>query len=161
VLFDQGKELRLLTLPEGQYAGSLANATGTSPFTTMALFSPDGKLVLTAGAAEGRMQLWRVPDNGRRGQELVQLIPPERSQPTCGAFASNGQFLVTGSKDRLVHVWTMPTAEEIDEKLEAEVMHIEPAVESGGRQVRIRADIANPNNRLLLGDTVTMVIYPQ
>ncbi len=161
VLFDQGKELRLLTLPEGKYAGSLANATGTSPFTTMALFSPDGKLVLTAGAGEGRMQLWRVPAGGRRGQEVVQMIAADRSQPTCGAFAPGGQFIATGSKDRLIHVWGMPTKEEVDEQIVAEVMHVEAAIESGGRQVRIRADVPNPNNRLLLNDTVTMVIYPQ
>lgn len=160
-LFDQGKELRLLSLPEGKYVGSLANPTGTTPFTTMALFSPDGKVVLTAGAGEGRLQLWRVPGGGRRGQELVQLIPPEPGQPTSGAFAPNGQFLVTGSKDRLVHVWNMPTREEQAETLEAEVMHVEPAIESGGRQVRIRADVTNKNDRLLLGDTVTLVIYPQ
>lgn len=160
-LFDQGKELRLLSLPEGEYVGSLSNATGTTPFTTLALFSPDGQLILTSGAGEGRMQLWRVPAKGKRGQELVQLIPPELAQLTAGAFAPNGQFLVTGSKDRLVHVWNMPTADELKEELTAEVMHVEPAIESGGRQVRIRADVVNKNDRLLLGDTVTLIINPE
>jgi hypothetical protein len=40
-------------------------------------------------------------------------------------------------------------------------MHVDPSIESGGRQVRIRADVDNRNGRLLLNDTVTMVIYPQ
>lgn len=161
VLFDQGKELRVLTLPEGRYYGSLANPTSTSPFTTMALFSPNGKLILTAGSSEGRMQLWGAPATGRRGQELVHLIPPERSQVTSGAFAPNGKFLVSGSKDRLIQVWDVPEQAELDEQIVAEVMHVDPSIESGGRQIRIRADVDNRNGRLLLNDTVTMVIYPQ
>jgi WD40 repeat protein len=62
ILFDAGKELRVLSLKDRKrIEGVLRNPTGSSPFTTLALFSPDGKTILTNGAVDGRLQLWRAP----------------------------------------------------------------------------------------------------
>ena len=60
VLYDQGKELRVLSLVDGRTEGMLQNPGGAMNFTTMAQFSPDGKMILTAAASEGRLQLWRA-----------------------------------------------------------------------------------------------------
>ena len=54
LLFDEGRELRVLGVKERKILGSLKNAAGAANFSTMALFSPDGKVILTNGAAPGR-----------------------------------------------------------------------------------------------------------
>ena len=57
VLFDQGKQIQVLSLLDGRPEGVLQNATGATNFTTMAEFSPDGKLILTAANSGGTVQL--------------------------------------------------------------------------------------------------------
>lgn len=169
VLFDQGKTLRVLSLPDGRTEAELQNASGGSSFSTFALFSPDGRTILTAGSSGGRLQLWRTPDRHIRGFEIRQLDSTEKS--TCSAFAPNGAFLVTGTRDRRVLVWPAPTAkEDIDRLLTAEITLVEGDVQTAGKQVRIWAELDNPqiklpNGRtgslLVTGTTVTMVIYDE
>ncbi len=165
VMSDYGSEVRMMSIPEGRIGGILQNpALGTSSFgfETLALFSPDGRLALTAGLGDGRLQLWRLPTDTSRAYEAQQLVPgPDKSKPTCGAFAPHGGFFVTGNKERKVFVWTMPTKQEIDEKITAKIVYIERSVESAERQVRVWAELKNPQGRLLPGDTVTMVVYPE
>jgi len=156
VLFDQGKELRLLSLPDGQYTGSLQNA-GAMTFTTMALFSPDGKLILTNGAAEGRLQVWRTPTATTRGYELSQLI--WNSPATCGAFSPDGKFVVTGSKDSYLLVWPLPAKEMIEKQLKARIISVDTSLEDSSG-VLVHAQMTNPNNLLLAGDKATLVVYP-
>src|SRR5207253_8113033 len=49
MLFDKlGKELQILSVQTGRYICSLQNPFGAMPFETLALFSPDGSLLLTA-----------------------------------------------------------------------------------------------------------------
>jgi WD40 repeat protein len=159
VLFDQGKALRILSVPDCMTVGVLQDPGAAANFTTFALFSPDGGLILTAGAAEGRVQVWRTPGTAR-GCELCQLVSPAHSAATCAAFAQDGAFIVTGTRDRQVLVWPVPTREETDQQLTAEITLVERAVESTVGQVRIWADVANADGRLLPGATVTMVIDP-
>jgi WD40 repeat protein len=157
VLFDKGKELRLLSLPDGQFTGSLQNASGAMTFTTMALFSPDGKLILTNGAADGRLQVWRTPTSTTRGYELSQLI--WNSPATCGAFAPDGSFAVTGSKDSYVLVWPLPAKAMIEKQLKATIISVDTSLEDSSG-VLVHAEMANPNNLLLAGDRATLVVYP-
>jgi WD40 repeat protein len=165
VLFDQGRTLRVLSLPDGATEATLQNPSGGANFTTFALFSPDGRLILTAGGSGGRLQLWRAPDLQTRAFEIRQLVSIEKS--TCAAFAPDGSFLVTGTRDRGVLIWPVPTAkEDLDRLLPAEVTLVEPDVQSTGRQVRIWAEVDNPKLdgtfRLLQpGTTATMVIYDE
>jgi WD40 repeat protein len=66
VLFDHGPELSLLALADREVVAVLRNTTKDLNFATLALFSPpDGKVLLTGGAPEGGLQLWRAPTAGR------------------------------------------------------------------------------------------------
>jgi WD40 repeat protein/biotin carboxyl carrier protein len=157
VLFDQGKELRLLSLQSRQSEGFFRNPPGASNFTTMALFSPDGKTVLTNGASESRLQLWRAPAGGNpRASELRQFVWPT-GPSTCGAFDPDGKFAVTGTQDHQVLLWPMPEKEEIEKRLVGQNLRVDKSLDLSTRQVRIWAEVDNPG-WLRLGGTATMVI---
>jgi WD40 repeat protein len=161
VLLDQGKSLRLLTLQDRFTENVLENKGEAIPFTTFALFSPDARMILTAGAAEGRVQLWRAPTANTRPYELRQLVSRDRAPATCAAFAPDNSFVVAGTKDRQVLVWPLPTTEEIERQWLAELTLVERSVDSSSRQVRIWAEVANSKGQLLPGTSVTIAIYPQ
>jgi WD40 repeat protein len=160
ILFDQGKDLRVLSADNGSLLGSMT-ATGGNSFSKLALFSPDGHLVLTS-TGPGRLQLWRAPTEKTRGHELEQLVwtagRDEQAVTNCGAFAPDGKFLVTGTQNRNVIVWPMPSKEVIERNLKARVINLDPEVTSG--QVRVTAELDNPGY-LLPGDSVTLVVYPE
>jgi WD40 repeat protein len=162
LLFDQGKTMRIRSLPDGRNEGVLQNTTGSSNFTTFAEFSPDGRLILTCEGAESRLQLWRAPSaSHRRAYEIRQLVPNEKSRVTsCAAFSPDGSFIVTGSRDNMVTVWAVPTPSDLDKELIGDVTLVEPAVESGAGQVRVSAVLPNADGKLLHGATATMAIYP-
>jgi WD40 repeat protein len=157
ILFDYGRELRVLTVPDQQTRGVLQTASGAMNFSTLAQFSPDGNLILTAGGTEGRLQLWRAPTEQRRAHELFQMISPT-GPATCGAFAPDGSFLVTGTRDRQLLVWKAPTKDEMAE-MKATVKLIEKALDSNSGQVRIWADLKEPQG-LVPGATANLVMYP-
>src|SRR5581483_6880392 len=79
----------------------------SASFSDMALFSPNGLCVLTNQPGEGKLQLWRTPTADARADELRQLIWMQGTA-TCGAFAPDSSFAVTGTKDSQVLVWDMP-----------------------------------------------------
>jgi WD40 repeat protein len=164
VLFDQGRELRVLSWDkDAGYAalvGSLS-ATGGANFSRLAVFSPDGNLILTSSGT-GRLGLWRAPTTQARGHELERLIwtsRDEQSATTCGAFAPDGSFLVTGTQGRRVVVWPMPKKEDVERRLVARVFNRDPEVVNG--QVRVTLEIDNPPPYLLPGGEVTLVVYPE
>jgi WD40 repeat protein len=164
VLFDQGRELRVLSWDkDGGYAalvGSLS-ATGGTNFSRLALFSPDGNLILASGGP-GRLGLWRAPTDKTRGHELERLVWTSRDDQaatTCGAFAPNGAFFVTGTQGRKVIVWPMPKPEDVERRLVARVFNRDPEVTSG--QVKVTLEIDNPPPYLLPGGEVTLVVYPE
>jgi WD40 repeat protein len=139
----------------------LRNTSAAASFSTLALFSPDTRLILTGGAAEGALQLWRTPTDTTRACELRLLVSADRSAVTCASFAPDGSFLVTGTRDRQVMVWALPGAAEIDRQFPAQLTLVEQAVESNARQVRICAELPNPENRLVPGTSATMIINPE
>jgi WD40 repeat protein len=165
VLFDQGKELQVLSLADKQIEGILRNSSGSSNFTTMALFAPDGLTILTNTASEGRLQLWRTPSGQGRASVLRQFIWTSGAA-SCGAFAPDSSFAVTGTQDHYVLVWAMPQKqlngetkrdELVEKALKARVSLVEQSIDSSSRQVRIWADLENPG-WLIPGTTATMVI---
>jgi WD40 repeat protein len=158
VLFDHGPELSQLSLGDGEaeIVATFRNTTKDLNFATVALFSPDGTLLLTGGAPEGGLQLWRAPTATRPAGELRRLTWPE-SPATCGAFAPDGSFVVSGTKDRNVLVWEMPSREAAGRRLTARLTLVEPSLRGAGGQARVWAELKNPGS-LVAGGTATMVI---
>jgi WD40 repeat protein len=160
VLFDQGRELRLLSLDSKQIDGRLTNPSEAVPFSGMAVFAPDGKTILTNGNAAGKLQLWRAPTVDRpRGAELRQLIWMG-GVATCGAFFPDGSLAVTGTQDHRVLLWAMPEQAELDKRLSARLSLIEKALDTRSRQVRVWAELENPG-WLISGQWATIVVPPQ
>jgi WD40 repeat protein len=159
VLLDQGRELKVLSTANKQLEGVLANPGSAMNFSTMALFSPDGKSILTNGAAVGRLQLWRAPTSQARASELRQFIWSQ-GMATCAAFAPDGSFAVTGTQDHQVLVWTMPSEKEVEKPLKARLILVEKALDTRSRQVRVWAELDNPG-WLIPGSPATLVVPPQ
>jgi WD40 repeat protein/biotin carboxyl carrier protein len=157
-LFDKGRELRLLSLADAQLEGMLQNPPTAGTFTNLALFAPDGQTILTNGTGDTGLQLWRAPDERGRGSEVRQFTWSE-GRATCAAFAPDGSFAVTGTReDHQVLVWRMPSKDEVHTRLSAKVSLVEENVETGSKQVRIRANIEGKPDWLLPGTKARMVI---
>ena len=63
----------------------------------------------------GPFNLWKTPTQAERGYELRELVTKDRASITCAAFAGgNSRFVITGSKEGFVHVWTMPQQAEVN-----------------------------------------------
>lgn len=171
MLFDQGNTLKFYSVEKKNFVHTLSLPTGATPFETLAQFSPDGSLLLTAGAPEGRMQLWRAPDANSRGFEVRQFATRDRAPVTCAAFSSEAgkgganSFAVSASGQR-VYLWGIPTPEEVNEhpienvRLTLKTHSIDP----GTKQTRIGFEVANPTSeryphgRFEAGRPVTIVI---
>lgn len=158
VLFDHGPELRVLSLAENETEAVFANTTRDLSFTTLAVFSPDGRVILTGGAPEGGLQLWRAPTETRPAGELCRLHWAG-AHATCGAFAAEAPFVVSGTRDRNVLVWGMPSAEEVEARLTARITLIEPFLSAATGQARVWAELTNPGH-LIPGNTATMIVPP-
>jgi WD40 repeat protein len=167
VLFDQDKEIRLLSIKTHQPEGFIRNASGAATFKTLALYDPDGLTVLTNGSAEGLLQLWRTPTaNISRAAELRQMR--WQGAATSAAFSPDGTFLVTGMQDRHVLVWPMPErrrdesgrVELVDKEIRAKVTKVEEFIDSSNHQVPVFVELENKDNRLVPGGTATMVVLP-
>jgi hypothetical protein len=131
-----------------------------TPFETLALFSPDASLILTAGAPEGRLQLWRCPTGQERGFEVRQFVTEEKAPVTCAAFAHDS-FALSGTKTGLVYLWRIPTTEEVQNHriLGAKLTTLGQTVDPGTRQMRVGVRLRN-DGRLIDGRPVTIVIEP-
>ncbi|MCI0639155.1 MAG: WD40 repeat domain-containing protein, partial [Gemmataceae bacterium] len=172
MLFDHGKILQIRAVDDGKLVTTLQNPGGAIPFETLAVFSPDASLMLTAGAAQGRLQMWRAPNETERGYEIRQLVPPEGAAVTCAAFSpwaglsSNASFAVSGTKEGLVYMWPVPTKEEVHTHpiRDVRVKVIQAGQDPSTRQVRIGVEVPNPvtalypKGRLIPGRPVTIVI---
>jgi WD40 repeat protein len=176
MLFDKGTRLQVLSVPEGRTLQEVRGTFGSTPFETLALFSPEmtlapgmeGCLLLTAGAPEGRLQLWWTPRRAAHIYEVRQFVTPEHATATCAAFAPDVSFAASGSKEGLVYLWRLPAPSEIQQhRLEGlRLSQVDRALDANARQVRISIDLANavdpqhPFGRLLPGRPVTVVIEP-
>ncbi len=171
VLFDHGSEIRVISLADRQIEGVIQSSSAATNFTTMALFAPDGNTVLTNSASDGRLQLWRTPgrlamDGQDRAAELRQYVRVEGGSTICAAFDPDEKqpaFVVTGSRDNTVMIWPMPTTAEILAKpRETTLTLVERSLDNGSRQVRVWAEVENPDWKkptgLTPGGTATMVI---
>ncbi len=160
VLFEKGTELWLRSLADRtRIEGQLRNPPGSANFSTLALFSPDGKTILTSSSKDQRLQLWRTPPMQGLGSELRQLVWTTGGI-NCGAFASDSRFVVTGTQDQCVLIWDLPRDEEIDRRLHGQIIDIERILDGGSRQFRIRASLRDPPSWVVPGGPATMMITP-
>jgi len=170
MLFDQGKTLQLLSVQDGKTVSILQNIAGGTSFETLALFSPDGTLMLTAGAAEGRLQVWRTPTSYTRGYEVRQLVSEDKSAVTCAAFAPDAglaaagiaSLAITGSKDGKVYLWAVPGKQAVENHRirNATLTMVGRSVEGGTNRVRVGVQVRNPDGRFMDGRPATIVIEP-
>jgi hypothetical protein len=163
VLFDQGRQLRVLSLADSTNMGVITNTSGTANFTTFALFSPDGNAVLTAGSSDNRLQLWRNPVTSKqaRATEMRQYMWPE-ARTNCAAFAPQAPFAVTGTQNHQVVIWNLPAAAEYQEApANAIITHIDRFLDTTSRHVRVIAEVEGKTSGLTPGGTATMVVYPK
>ena len=146
---------------------AMQNPGSPTPFETLAQFSPDSKLILTAGMPEGRMQLWKAPTETSRGFEVRQFAPKDRQAAvTCAAFYPRGEYIVSGNSAGELYLWKLPTQAQIDEfRIEhVPVRLLSHSIDPTTHQARIAVDVPNPtseqyrNGRLLPGKSVTVVI---
>jgi WD40 repeat protein len=94
------KEVRALER-EG-FVQMTAKGPITQPITVPALaavFSPDGKLLATAGA-DRVVRLWNVADG-----ELVRTLQGHTMSVTALTFSADGKRLLSSSLDRTIRVW--------------------------------------------------------
>jgi WD40 repeat protein len=159
VLVDEGKLLRIQSLKDNQVEGILVNAGGADNFSTMALFAPDGKTILTNSAGEGHLQLWRTPLMGGRGAEARHFVW-QSGEILSGAYSPDSKFIATGTQDHKVLVWEMPSLDEVEKRIPARISFVERSLESSTLKARIWADLEEHPSWLIPGTTATVVINP-
>ncbi len=162
VLFDQERALNVLSINDASFQrneGFFPAPSEASRFSDFAIFSPDGRVVLAAGTGDNPLQLWKVPQNGGRGHLIRRAAPGSGVQATCGAFAPDGSFAVTGTSDYRVLVWGIPNKPDLDRMLTGTVTFVDTSINPADRKARVWAELPNPkDNPLNEGDTVTLVI---
>jgi WD40 repeat protein len=158
VLFDDGRGVSIRSLDGRHVFGALRNPPSAPPFAQFALFSPDGKTILTTGSAAGRIQLWRAPGEGARSAELRQYM--WGSAATCAAFAPGGKLAVTGSADHRVLVWPLPESVEVEKPLAGQLTYVEEFLDTSLRRLTIRATVDNRGGWVLPGSAATIVVPP-
>jgi WD40 repeat protein len=155
---EEGGEMRVISIPGARTEAIIRCSTSLNKrFVNFALFSPDGTLALTTPQTGGMVQLWRIDKT--RSYELRQFVSTLRDVVKSAAFAPDGSFVVAAVNDRL-DVWPMPANEEI-KPIPAYITNIEKPIEAVENQVKVTAELDNPDQRLRPGDVVTMVAYPQ
>ncbi|MBM3995245.1 MAG: hypothetical protein FJ303_13990 [Planctomycetes bacterium] len=170
MLFDQGRTLKLYSVQTQTLKHTIDMPSNSTPFDTLALFSPDNKLILSAGAAEGRLQLWRVPEGDRRAFEIRQFATRDRVPVACAAFApvagSDALFAVSASGQK-IYVWSIPTQDDIATHpiRNVPISLISHSIDPSTKQSRIGFEVQNrpefpryPNGRFEAGRPVTIVI---
>lgn len=145
VLFDKDPgRLDVVSLADERSVGTLQDSGAAARFATLALFSPDDRLVLTAGGEadqRGELTVWEAPQPGGRGAELRRLMAPRGSAVTCAAFSPDAdkRIIAAGTADGGVYFWTTPA--EREKSIVGEVVSI---VSADARSMQVRVEMPNP-----------------
>ena len=99
-----GKEVRIFTSPYNPKPGSKPESD--SGYIYAAIFSPDGKYVVTSGY--GAAVMWDV----RTGRE-IRTFQGHSDMIRSVVFSLDGRYLATGSGDKTVKVWEVATGRKI------------------------------------------------
>jgi WD40 repeat protein len=175
LLFDEGKTIKVLSLAGGRTVGVIKDPAQPTPFETLALFSPDSSLVLTASSTDEGLQLWRAPTDGERAYEVRRFVSKSGSPVTCGAFGEDVNlkkdvgdsepdadrvFAATGNRDGQVYLWAVPNRALANKRIKGKISLRENIVDPSTHQARIWVDVDNPDGLLKPGETVTIVVPP-
>lgn len=157
-LFDKDKgRIDVVSLADKSAIGQISSPGSTAAFATLALFSPNEELIVTAsgeGEMSGALQVWRAPQVGGRGSEIARLITPGRVGVTCGGFSPvvGHPFLVVGTAQGHVHIWTPPANSRLYEG-------VVKNVEATDRDyVTVRVVLDNRELKLLDRSAATIII---
>jgi WD40 repeat protein/biotin carboxyl carrier protein len=96
--------------------------------------------------------------------EVRYYVPPGTGVIQCGVFAPDETVVFTGGSDKVIRAWALPSAGQVQQRLEARVTYVGNQVERGTDMVRIRAEMANPrerSHRLLPGTYASLLLYPE
>src|SRR5581483_7969496 len=93
-----------------------------------------------------------------RAAELRQLLW-STGTVTCGAFAQDGSFIVTGTSDHRVLVWAMPDKDDAEKPLPAELTYVEDFLDTSLKRVTLRATLQNPG-WVIAGANASIVVPP-
>ncbi len=160
VVFDQDKNrLDLISLADKQTAGQINNVGTTAAFATLALFSRDDQLLVTAGGEgelKGGLQVWNVPTAGGRGSEAARLYTPGRVGVTSAAFSPSAKhpFLVVGTEKGTVHLWQPPEKRKTYTGTVVNIDSTDP------RYVTVRVEMDNRELHLRDRSAATVIINP-
>jgi WD40 repeat protein len=165
MLFDQGNTLKLYSVETGTLTHTLSLPVNSTPFATLALFSPDDSLILTAGGPENRLQLWRAPDDETRGFEVMQFTTLGLQPVTCAAFspaAGKGgpnSFAVSASGQK-IYLWPIPTEQQVRKHriMDVQMTLRTQTLDPGTRQSRVGFEVDNTDRQFEAGRPVTIVI---
>jgi WD40 repeat protein len=161
VLFDQDESrIDLVSLADGQSVGTIL-AAGQARFATLAVFSPDDSLILTAGGTSmpGELQVWETPKSRGRGFERVRLVTPGRTPVTCAAFSGDAEkkFVVVGTATGGIHAWTPPS----DKETRLLTGTVESVLNYNDKAAMVRIRVSNPPADLLQDrGTANVIIDP-
>jgi WD40 repeat protein len=157
---EEGGEMRIISLRDGTTEAVLRNnsiSTGRD-FVNFALFSPDGRLALTMPSTGEFVQLWHI--DKVRSYELREFICSVHGRPKSAAFAPDGSFVIAAVNDR-IDLWQMPGKGDLGQRITGTITNVDKPIEDVRTEVKVTAELHNPDQRLRPGDVVTMVVYPQ
>ncbi|OWK34450.1 HlyD family efflux transporter periplasmic adaptor subunit [Fimbriiglobus ruber] len=167
VLFDKdASRLDVVSLVNEQSIATLQNHGGGARFSTLALFSPDDSLILTAGGdteQKGEMTLWETPTAGGRGAERRRLVTPKGAGVNCAAFSPDAekQFIVVGTHEGGVYFWAIPSKDESGKQIAGQIVAINSA---DSKSVQVRVEMQNPIDKFGDGlqdrSLATIIINP-
>lgn len=80
---------------------------GHSSWLFSSVFSPDGKLLLTAGA-DGTARLWDASTGAER-----TVLHGHTDKVSGGVFSRDGSLALTWSRDKTARVWEVPTGRQL------------------------------------------------
>lgn len=155
-LFNSHGNLQVRDVDTSNIAASFFDPKGR--FDQVAKFSPVEGLILSGSGSQ--LQLWQVGSAGHEPR-LVRRFQGHLDAVRDVDFSADGSFFVTGSADRTVRLFRVPSLETIQsERVAGVVTYVSPQVEFSTQTRAIFVEAKNPGGVLDPGRMATIVIDP-